>query len=330
MPIMSLEKVGTSLLRVAGGLASGKDTHAALAVLIFHRVLPEPDPLIPSEPDAKRFKTLVDSLTQCFNILPLSEAVSKLKDGCLPKRTLCITFDDGYANNCTVALPILSAYRTPATVFVAPGFLNGGIMFNDIIIETVRRCGSQLDLRSIELGYFDLRDIPSRINAIEQIISKLKHQPVDKRAATVKKLSQYSGVTLPTDLMMSDTQVQHLNKQGIEIGAHTVNHPILTSTEASVANCEIRQSKAYLESLLNKTVTSFAYPNGRPHQDYACEHVKMVKDAGFKIALSTAWGTASKDSDIFQIPRLAPWDSSTRKYTLRILRGYRQRSFITV
>jgi peptidoglycan/xylan/chitin deacetylase (PgdA/CDA1 family) len=203
-------------------------------------------------------------------------------------------------------------------------------MFNDIVIETVRRCGSQLDLRSIELGYFDLRDIPSRINAIEQIIRKLKYQPADKRATIVKKLSQHGGVTLPTDLMMSDTQVRHLNNQGVEIGAHTMNHPILTSTEASMANSEIRQSKAYLESLLNKTVTSFAYPNGRPHQDYAREHVQMVKDAGFEIALSTAWGTASKDADLLQIPRLAPWDSSTWKYALRILRGYRQRSFITV
>ena len=88
-----------------------------------------------------------------FNVIPLLDAVRHSAAGTLPPRAACITFDDGYADNAEVALPILQRHKLHATFFVATGFLNGGRMWNDTIIELVRRApDGVLDFSAFGLG----------------------------------------------------------------------------------------------------------------------------------------------------------------------------------
>src|SRR5438067_10198380 len=102
-----------------------------LSILVFHRVLPQQDPLFPDEMDAQRFDKLLALLKSCFNVVSLRDGIDGLRRGKLPSRAVCITFDDGYADNAEIALPILQRHGMPATFFVATGFLDGGRMFND-------------------------------------------------------------------------------------------------------------------------------------------------------------------------------------------------------
>jgi peptidoglycan/xylan/chitin deacetylase (PgdA/CDA1 family) len=121
----------SSFLRTMGSLLAPGGARGSLLVLIYHRVLEQRDPLIDDEPDAATFSAEMDLIGSICNVLPLQEAVDRLASGSLPPRAACITFDDGYANNRTVAAPILQARRMPATVFVATGFIGDGRMFND-------------------------------------------------------------------------------------------------------------------------------------------------------------------------------------------------------
>jgi peptidoglycan/xylan/chitin deacetylase (PgdA/CDA1 family) len=105
----------------------------------------------------------------------------------------------------------------------------------------------------------------------------------------------------------------------MEIGAHTVSHPILARLTKAAARAEIMQSKSTLEQLLDEPVTLFAYPNGVPSEDYTADHVSLVRDGGFIAAVSTAWGAASMRSDRFQLPRFTPWDRQPLKYGFRLL-----------
>jgi hypothetical protein len=73
-----------------------------------------------------------------------------------------------------------------------------------------------------------------------------------------------------------------------------------------------------LEGILGEQVSLFAYPNGKPLADYQPEHVEIVKNAGFKLAMSTAWGAANIKQDVFQIPRFTPWDRSKLKFGIRM------------
>ena len=93
-----------------------------------------------------------------FNVLPLALAVERLRQGDLPARALAITFDDGYADNAEVAAPILERLGLPATFFVTTGFLQGGCMWNDRVIEALRNCAAdELDLSELGLGTLDLQ-----------------------------------------------------------------------------------------------------------------------------------------------------------------------------
>jgi peptidoglycan/xylan/chitin deacetylase (PgdA/CDA1 family) len=311
------------LLHAAGALLAPRGKNARLLILIYHQVFERHDPLIPTEPDAAAFAAQADLLARHFNVLPLTEAVERLRRRSLPPRAVCITFDDGYANNFSVAQPILAKRRLPATIFVAPGFLDGGRMFNDTIIESLRRAPEDFDLQRFGLPRYRLDSIGARVQAYGDLINRLKHRDPVERLRFSEEIGTLVGTALPSDLMMTSAQVAALARSGIEIGAHTMHHPILASIDAETARTEITRSKQRLEELTEKPVRTFAYPNGKPTTDYRPEHVQLAREAGFDLALSTAWGAASHSSDVFQLPRVAPWDRTALRYALRMLTAYR-------
>ena len=94
-----------------------------LSILIYHQVLPTFDPMRPNEITASEFAGQIKWLASNFNVLTLSNAVERLHDGTLPPRPLVVTFDDGYADNCEVALPILQHHEIPATFLSQRTFL---------------------------------------------------------------------------------------------------------------------------------------------------------------------------------------------------------------
>ena len=111
---------------------------ARLSILIYHRVLAKADPMRPGEPTVAEFESQMKWIRRYFTPLPLLEAAQKLAEGTLPSRAVCVTFDDGYADNEELAMPVLRRHGMPATVFVSTGSMNGGQMWNDTVIESIR------------------------------------------------------------------------------------------------------------------------------------------------------------------------------------------------
>ena len=291
-----------------------------LSILIYHRVVPEPDPLVPEQVCAKEFDWQLAVLGRWFTVLPLREAAARLRGGTLPVRSACVTFDDGYADNVSVAVPILRRRGVPATFFLATSFINGGRMWNDSVIETFRRAqGDTLDARCIGLDTLNISTIDLRRRAIERVLAALKYLPLEERQRRVEEFCADTSHGLPSDLMMTAEQVRHLHACDMEIGAHTVTHPILARLDAEQAGNEIRDSKSRLEAITGAPIALFAYPNGKPGRDYRPEHVGMVREMGFEAAVSTAWGVAHAASDPFQLPRFTPWDRTPGKFLLRLL-----------
>jgi peptidoglycan/xylan/chitin deacetylase (PgdA/CDA1 family) len=292
-----------------------------LSVLIFHRVMETPDELQPGEPTAREFEARLAWVGSCFNVIPLAEAVAGLRAGRLPRRALAITFDDGYRDNAELAAPILAKLGLPATFFVATGFLDGGRMFNDTVIEAVRR-NRHLDLSDLGLGVHALAAGAEKRAAIGKILAQVKYRALRERDAITAQIAARAGAPLPDDLMMQSGQVAQLKRAGFEIGGHTVNHPILAELDAAQARREIDEGRRRLEQITAAPVRLFAYPNGRPVQDYRREHVDLVRELGFVGAVSTARGAARPGADVFQIPRFTPWDRPNWRFGMRLARNY--------
>jgi peptidoglycan/xylan/chitin deacetylase (PgdA/CDA1 family) len=260
-----------------------------------------------------------------FSVLPLDEAARRLASGTLPDRAAAISFDDGYADNATIALPILREHQVAAAFFVATGFLDGGRMWNDTIIEAVRGCRlSRLDLDDIGLGAHAMTTPGERRIAIENLIAAAKYLPPATRASVADSITDRAGVRPPTDLMMTGDQVRAMRQAGMQIGAHTVSHPILTQLASEDARREMSESKARLETILEEKVSLFAYPNGKRGQDYSGEHCALARDVGFEAAFTTAPAAARTGCDIMQVPRFTPWDRSRFRFGTRLALNLRR------
>lgn len=290
-----------------------------LSILIYHRILAQRDPLFPGQVDASMFDRQLSLLKRFFLVLPLLEATRRLQDGTLPANAACITFDDGYADNAEVALPLLMRHGLSACFFITTGYLDGGQMWNDCIIETVRRApGNILDLSKFGLNHFPVNTRELRCQTINSLLAEMKYLPIEQREAIAAKLRHNIGNPKPPDLMMKSEQVAMLHRVGMEIGAHTVSHPILSTLSENAAHTNISEGKRHLESIINAPVHIFAYPNGIPNKDFGERDIKIVKKLGFKAAVATNWGAARRDSDIFQLPRFTPWDQNPQRFLLRM------------
>lgn len=319
------------MIRPALAVLSPPGVRGRLSILIFHRVVQQRDPLLPDLPDARWFDGCMRWVSAWCNVLPLNEAVQSLAAGTLPARSLSITFDDGYADNVTVAAPILRRYGLHATFFVATGFLEGGAMWNDRVIEAIRRSPSQvIDLSKIGLGRVGIANDAERREAIGRVIVAIKHRCPADREAAVREIEDACSSRFDGELMMRPGQVLELAGLGMGIGAHTVTHPILARLPIKQARWEIAEGKSTLESIIGRRVELFAYPNGRPGSDFAPEHVELVRTCGFKAAVTTAWGSAGKGDDVYQLPRFTPWNRSRLGFGLRLLGNTRRAAASTV
>jgi len=295
-----------------------------LNILIFHRVRPAKDPLFPGEPDRVDFDRCMRMVAENFHCLPLDQAMEMLSGGQrLPKNAVAITFDDGYADNRTEAMPILQRHGLTATFFVASGFLDGGCMWNDEAIELVRNFpGDTMDLQPLGLEVLPCSTIAERANLLECLLSSLKYREPEERRSALDSLRTITGGTIPRDLMMTTAQVREMRDAGMGIGGHTIGHPILARIDAQHARREIGEDRERLAGILGQAPQLFAYPNGKPGRDYLPEHPVMIKETGYLAAFSTAWGTVTPATDVYQVPRFTPWDKSPLRFALRLTHNY--------
>ena len=309
--------------RLSGVAKRWKLLHPPLTVLVYHSVLPRPDPVFPERFHAGMFARQLAILRRYYCVLPLGEALQKLERGTLPRRAVSITFDDGYADNFEVALPMLLERKMHATFFVAPGYLDGGIMFNDIVRECVSQASHFSEIDDLLGNGVASTDVMSHQEVFEAVIRKVKYQKPGARESAVRKLAKSLGVELPTDIMMTSAQVRSLAEAGMEIGAHTMTHPILSQVPFTEARKEVLDSKNRLEDIVESEVRLFAYPNGIPGKDYLADHVAIVEQAGFSASFTTSNGVVRSGMDKFQLPRFGPWSTDVLKYFVNQWRNSR-------
>lgn len=311
------------MARAMGRLLSPGGRGGRLTILAYHRVLSRPDPLRADDCDTESFAWQMQLLAKYFNVLSLTEAIERLRQGRLPSRAVCVTFDDGYFDNVENALPVLLEQNICATFFISTGFLEGSCMWNDIVIEAVRQePGPVLDLTACGLDSYPVATADDRRRTVQTVLSAIKYLDPAERSMRVEQILVAAGAKRPQGLMMRPEHVQRLARSGMEIGAHTVTHPILARLDHASACAEIAGGRERLETVIGSPVRLFAYPNGVPSRDYTHEHVQILKELGFLAAVTTSPGAVRAESDYLQLPRFAPWDRRPGRFIWRLLQNY--------
>lgn len=288
---------------------------------MYHRVLERPDPLQGELHLARVLDTQFRTLRQFFNVLPLDEAAEMLAAGKLPSRAVSITFDDGYRDNHDLALPLLQRHGLTATFYVASGYLNGGLIFHDVLIETIRHAPTGIfDLGIDGLERLPIGDMASRAAAVQHLMGAMKYLPPLQRQQLSERLLDTLGHNAPRSLMMSDEHVRSMSRHGMSIGGHTAHHVILSKLSPEAAREEIVSNQQTLSSLIDKPLRSFAYPNGKPGIDYDAGHVELVRELGYRNAVSTHSAVGTRQASIHELPRFVLNETSPIGVILRMLR----------
>ena len=216
------------------------------------------------------------------------------------RKGLChITVDDGDKSFYKIIFPVLYKYQVPASIYVSPLIITGNINFWFQEISEFNK-NALLDIIAekyktdkIKLEKFNVGDIFTclKIKEINEIIDKYKD-------------SHNIGFTDRQNMNMEELIAIH--KSGlVEVGAHTLNHPILANENDKTSESEILDSISNLKDILNSDIKYFAYPNGIPGLDFCKREIQYLRSANIKLAFSTECQKLKfNENNLLSIPRL--------------------------
>jgi peptidoglycan/xylan/chitin deacetylase (PgdA/CDA1 family) len=304
-------------------------------ILVYHHVVDSSDPgesRMSVTPEALSMHLAL--LRQHANPMSLAHLVRMLRSGQVPQRAVAVTFDDGCADNLFYAAPLLERHEVPATVFVTTGLLGKNREFWwDELRRLLTGPGTLPERLSLSINgrayEWKLASNPSdgndgfrrqwlfgkksgirptpREEVFRCIHKLLKGSLEEEHQRVLETLSKWADARVtprPTHRPMTAEEVVQLAEgRLIDIGAHTVTHPILSTLSTPMQRKEIQGSKTRLEEILGRPVTSFAYPYGS-RRDYSSETVTLVREAGFDCACSNFRDVIFSGVDCYQLPRI--------------------------
>lgn len=281
-----------------------------LPVVRYHSVSEAPDycPHSISIP-AALFEREIRYLASRYRVITLEEGVRCLLEGRpFPERGVVITFDDGYKDNVTAALPVLRRHGASAMFYVATGpvlrrerfwvgWLHRAVFGADDARPIAEAFGMDPDAA---------RDVDRQalVDAISRRINtgalEVRHRALSRVEAALGGAHRAPD---GADFMMNEQDLRTLVDAGMEIGAHTVSHPVLTGLPDDEALAELRESRTMLEAALGRPIEHLAYPNGVCERNFDRNTVRLAREAGFTSAATSERGSVGRDDDPLALPR---------------------------
>ena len=309
------------LVRTVGRRAAGG---ARVLIISYHRVAPDfaasarealPSLLVSTE----TLRRQLQHVARTRELVSLADARRILAEP-PPGRPrardyAAVTFDDGYADNHAVALPVLAELAIPATVFVATGYtgterrLPHDRIFGGLV-ELARRGipAERAGLAPAAQALLDACAEPGPAATLDRLIARLPH---DRLVAVAEALERRVGVgerDLPAGTrLMGWDEVRALDAAGIDVGGHTVSHAVLANLPLSEARREVLGCRDALAEHLGRPPRHFAYPNG-----YHTPAVRrLVAECGFDAAVTTEDAENRRGGDSHALRRKVLWENST-------------------
>lgn len=284
-----------------------------ILVLAYHRVADlEQDPQALAV-RADRFRAQMRFLRDHYLLLRFEESWPRLG-----RPAAIVTFDDGYADNATTALPILEEERVPATFFVSVGAVESGREFWWDELERWLLTGAPLPA-SIELGEgSDRRAWPARSQEDRAKLYQALHARL-RRAAPERRERQLDALRAalggdssprPSHRPLTKAEVGRLGQsRWASVGAHGVSHTPFASLSLEEQREEMSASHDRLRSWCGAEVRTFSFPFGGK-RDFTRGSVQLAREFGFRRVAANAPGQVRRWRDPYVVPRflVRDWD----------------------
>jgi peptidoglycan/xylan/chitin deacetylase (PgdA/CDA1 family) len=295
---------------------------ARVLVLAYHRVAPEfseaarealPSLIV----SARTLRHHLEEVARTHDLVSLADAARILSQPAPaePRDVAVVTFDDGYADNHEVALPILSALRVPASLFVATGFVGTR---RRLVHDRLFAGLSALVRRGVPLRRAGLRasaqDLLSSCAdggpaaTLDRLVARLPHPALVHLAEALEAVSGLREEDLPAGTrLLGWEELRAMQAAGVDLGGHSVNHAVLSNLPLEEARREIAGCREHLVERLGSRPRHFAYPNG-----YHTPAVRRaVTEAGFEAAVTTEDRENSRAAEPLALRRKVLWENTT-------------------
>lgn len=245
----------------------------------------------------QQFKNHLDYITRWHEPIMLD---SILNDSAVPENGVVITFDDGFQDTLTTALPILEAHDIPATIYVTTGFLpDHCVPFEYGVAESLRTA----DWVNVSVGGLQLeRALPTDEKVVRAYDEIKKWGMHVEREDRYELLSQLPNTDDAVDMLTEADVAELATHPLITVGAHGHEHLPLTTRGEGAVRADIKQCLKQLESLMDRSVDHFSYPYGAFDENVT----SILKEFSFKTAASTHPADFVLDLDRqypYEIPR---------------------------
>ena len=267
-PTLQLVGYSTGLMR----LTSLIQKIDGAMILMYHSVASDSDSKwidpanhVPTDIFARQMKYLSNKR----KVISLDELVKLLLQGKTPqKKTVVITFDDGYLDNLTIAAPILDYYRLPATLFLPSGYIDRGEnqWIDQAFCAFKFRRNHTLDLIADLSVFFNLNSLKDSKIAYATVCKELLTATAKKRKILISNLfEQLQPIEHPPRLIMDWNDVRKLltAHKCFQIGGHTMEHTDLTGVSFQEAEAELIGCIKRIEAELGFQPKYFSFCYGR-------------------------------------------------------------------
>jgi peptidoglycan/xylan/chitin deacetylase (PgdA/CDA1 family) len=289
-------------------------------ILYYHRVNDDNDAFFPAI-STGLFEAEMRYVSRNYRVVSMTEMLQRLEERST-EPVLAITFDDGYRDNYENAFPILERYGLPATIFLTTGSMDTGepLWFERLALAIKKTSRESIHLEADRAQEIRLRTPAERMDGNARVFSVLRALPdAGRRQLLAEVLRQLgAGNDSERDRKMLDwDQVRRMHGRQITFGGHTVDHPFLSRLGAAEFRWQVSECKRRVEEELQARVDLFAYPNGR-EEDFGLANRALVREAGYRAAVTTIWGVNNHLTDRFELRRGGPWEESAALFAYKL------------
>jgi peptidoglycan/xylan/chitin deacetylase (PgdA/CDA1 family) len=310
-----MSRLALRVLQSCGAFSLTRALSAGMARILMYHNFSGPNGSDPNTLNVEGIRRQFTYLRRHFRVIPLLELVNQLASGRkkLDRNIVALTIDDGRRNCYEFLFPLLKEFELPATFFVVSSFIRGeDWIWTDKVIWLSEQPNPPEAL------------LPNQLDGVFRSLNRMR--PAE-RNAWIDAIAESMSVTIPTIAPAkyspcSWSELREMADSGLmEIGSHTVTHPILSSVTDDESWDELTRSRAQIEEGTGRSAKSFCYPNGMPG-DYRPSQVQQVERAGYACSVVAEFGMVNHTSDRYRLPRIGAARKSRNPEFSKYLDGF--------